>query len=174
MRGPRHARPLLKRAIMRLFASRMRAAGYHQIIKPIGSHASIQGGFTKDDFTINLAARSVTCPAGQQVVINPSGEARFGAVAAPARCDLAARLLPVAARCWSTPGKPSSKPPAARPLILGSRPATGGGGRWWNARSPGWSLAATDGSATAGWPAISCGWPTGSRPSTCVGWSPSG
>jgi len=66
----------------------LRAAGHHQTIKPIGSHASIQGGFTKDDFTINLAARSVTCPAGQQVVINPSGEARFGAVAAPARWNV--------------------------------------------------------------------------------------
>jgi IS5 family transposase len=68
----------------------LRAAGHHQTIKPIGSHASIQGGFTKDDFTIDLVARSVTCPAGQQVVINPSGEARFGS-----RC----RSCPLRSRC---------------------------------------------------------------------------
>jgi Transposase DDE domain len=36
------------------------------------------GGFTKDDFAIDLQARTVTCPAGQTVRINPTGQARFG------------------------------------------------------------------------------------------------
>jgi Transposase DDE domain len=68
----------------------LRAAGHHQTSKPIGSHASIPGGFTKDDFTIDLQARTVTCPARQTVAINPSGEARFGR-----RC----RSCPLRSRC---------------------------------------------------------------------------
>jgi hypothetical protein len=70
----------------------LRTAGHHQTIKPIGSHASIPGGFTKQDFTIDLQARTVTCPAVQTVAINPSGEARFGR-----RC----RTCPLRLRCTS-------------------------------------------------------------------------
>jgi hypothetical protein len=68
----------------------LRAAGHHQTIKPIPSHAILPGGFTKDDFAIDLDARTVTCPAAHQVVINPSGEARFGV-----RC----RDCPLRGRC---------------------------------------------------------------------------
>ncbi len=54
----------------------LRAAG-QQSIKPLPLRAAVPGGFTKDDFTIDLAARTVTCPAGHTVPISPSGQAPF-------------------------------------------------------------------------------------------------
>jgi IS5 family transposase len=68
----------------------LRAGGHHQTIKPIPSHAILPGGYTKEDFAIDLDGRTVTCPAGQRVTINPSGQARFGI-----RC----RACPLRTRC---------------------------------------------------------------------------
>jgi IS5 family transposase len=55
----------------------LRVAGHRQTIKPIRSRAAVPGGFTKDDFTIDLAARTVTCPAGHTVAVTPKGQAAF-------------------------------------------------------------------------------------------------
>ncbi len=57
--------------------SALRAAGHQQTIKPLPLRAAVPGGFTKDDFTIDLAARTVTCPAGHTVPISPAGQASF-------------------------------------------------------------------------------------------------
>lgn len=57
--------------------SALRAAGHRQTIKPIGSRAAVPAGFTKDDFVIDLAARTVTCPAGHTVPVTPKGQAAF-------------------------------------------------------------------------------------------------
>jgi Transposase DDE domain len=57
--------------------SALRAAGHLQAIKPIGSRAAVPGGFSKDDFVIDLAARTVTCPAGHTVPVTPKGQAAF-------------------------------------------------------------------------------------------------
>jgi hypothetical protein len=127
----------------------LRAAGHHLTIKPIPSHAIMPGGFTKDDFAIDLQARTVTCPAGQTVRINPTGQARFGrrCQTCPLRplCTTASRGRTVLVYRWEA----ELQAAATTPLALGSRPVTGGGGRWWNARSFGWSLVVTGGSATA-------------------------
>ena len=40
------------------------AAGYDTAIKPINPKPRITGGFTRDDFTIDTDAQTVTCPAG--------------------------------------------------------------------------------------------------------------
>ena len=40
------------------------AAGYDTAVKPIDPKARITGGFTRDDFTIDTDAQTVTCPAG--------------------------------------------------------------------------------------------------------------
>jgi len=48
------------------------------IIKPQPLPPAVPGGFTLDDFTIDLAARTVTCPEDITVTITPSGTARFG------------------------------------------------------------------------------------------------
>ncbi|MGH9262427.1 MAG: transposase [Acidimicrobiales bacterium] len=49
------------------------------VIKPQPLRPAIVGGFTLDDFTIDLAAGTVTCPEAITVTITPSGTARFGA-----------------------------------------------------------------------------------------------
>jgi IS5 family transposase len=68
----------------------LRAAGHLQTIKPIPLRAAVAGGFTKDDFAIDLAAGTVTCPGGHTVAITGTGKAVFGV-----RC----RTCPLASRC---------------------------------------------------------------------------
>ena len=61
--------------------------------RPDQAHADAAdgpGGFSIDDLTIDLAARTATCPAGHNVLRNPTGDANFGP-----RC----RACPVRARC---------------------------------------------------------------------------
>jgi hypothetical protein len=150
----------------------LRAAGHLQTIKPLPLRSAVPGGFTKDDFRIDLDQQTVTCPAGHTVAITPSSQAVFGQ-----RCS----GCPLRERCTTAkdgktlrcnPTKPSYWRHAGVPAPPSSSQATGSGGRWWNARSPGWSPAATGGCRTAAWPATSsgcrCGWPR----STCAGWSP--
>lgn len=70
-------------------------AGHRQTIKPITLRRHIPGGFTKDDFAIDLDAATVTCPAGQTVVITPKLHATFGV-----RC----RGCPLRSRCTTASG----------------------------------------------------------------------
>jgi IS5 family transposase len=65
-------------------------AEHHAVIKPIPLHRAVPAGFTTDDFTIDTAAGTVTCPQGLTVPIAASGGARFGP-----RC----RGCPVRERC---------------------------------------------------------------------------
>lgn len=60
------------------------------VIKPPPLRPAVEGGFTLDDFTIDLHARTVTCPEDITVTISPSGSARFG---------MACRTCPVRQRC---------------------------------------------------------------------------
>ena len=55
----------------------LRAAGHAQLIKPIPLRPAVPGGFTRDDFTVDLQANAVTCPAGHTVAITPGGRAIF-------------------------------------------------------------------------------------------------
>jgi len=68
----------------------LREGGHTQTIKPIPLRAAVPGGFTKDDFIIDTAAGTVTCPAGQMVNITPANKAVFGI-----RC----RGCPLASSC---------------------------------------------------------------------------
>lgn len=65
-------------------------AGHAAVIKPIPLRAPVEGGFTRDDFTVDEAAGRVTCPAGHIVAITPTRRAVFGI-----RC----RDCPLRARC---------------------------------------------------------------------------
>jgi hypothetical protein len=56
------------------------------VIKPPPLRPAIDGGFTLDDFDIDLANPTATCPAGVTVTITPARNARFGAHCA--RCAL--------------------------------------------------------------------------------------
>ena len=60
------------------------------VIKPPPLRTAVEGGYSLDDFDIDTAAGTITCPAGVTVAITPKGRARFGA-----RC----RGCPVRARC---------------------------------------------------------------------------
>ncbi|HEX5881438.1 MAG TPA: IS1182 family transposase [Actinomycetota bacterium] len=68
----------------------LHAAGHTQTIKPIPLRPAVPGGFTRDDFQLDLTAGTVTCPAGQTVAMTPARKAVFGW-----RC----RGCPLAARC---------------------------------------------------------------------------
>jgi IS5 family transposase len=73
----------------------LRAAGHAQTIKPIPLRPAVPGGFTKDDFVIDTAAGTVTCPAGHCVVITRTANAIFGVLC---------RNCPLAARCTTAKG----------------------------------------------------------------------
>jgi len=66
------------------------AAHHVAVIKAIPLRETIPGGFSIDDFVIDLTSRIATCPAGQTVPINGSGSAKFGprcrACVLPSRC----------------------------------------------------------------------------------------
>ena len=70
------------------------AAGYDTAIKPINPKPRITGGFTRDDFTIDTDAQTVTCPAGHTKAVT-SAAARFGALCNG--CPLRARCTTSAA-----------------------------------------------------------------------------
>jgi IS5 family transposase len=57
----------------------LRDAKHDQAIKPMPLRSAVPGGFDRDDFVVDHTGRSVTCPAGQTVVISAKGYATFGA-----------------------------------------------------------------------------------------------
>ena len=61
------------------FRAALAAADHVVHIKPGPLRRSIEGGFSIDDFTIDLVARTATCPAGFTVPITPKRNATFGA-----------------------------------------------------------------------------------------------
>jgi len=65
-------------------------AGHELVIKPLPLRPAVPGGFTRDDFTVDHAARTVTCPSQITVAVSPKGNATFGA-----RC----RGCPLRDRC---------------------------------------------------------------------------
>jgi len=68
----------------------LREAGHNAIIKPIPLRAAVPGGFTADDFDIDIDRGTVTCPAGHTVTIRPSRGATF---------EKFCRGCPLASRC---------------------------------------------------------------------------
>jgi IS5 family transposase len=60
----------------------IRRRGHDPVIKPIPLQPVVPGGFTRDHFVIDHQARTVTCPGGHTVSINPTGHAHFRQ-----RCD---------------------------------------------------------------------------------------
>jgi len=71
----------------------LREAGHTQTIKPIPLRPAVPGGFTKDDFAIDLGAGTVSCPGGHTVKITRTSAAVFGV-----RC----RSCPLASRCTTS------------------------------------------------------------------------
>jgi IS5 family transposase len=52
-------------------------AGHTKAIKPFPSHTAIEGGFHRDDFAVDLEARTSTCPEGHTVAMTSSNRAHF-------------------------------------------------------------------------------------------------
>jgi IS5 family transposase len=60
------------------FRAHLEQRDHRAVIKPIPLLPAVPGGFTMDDFTFDLTAHTVTCPAGLTVRINASRDAKFG------------------------------------------------------------------------------------------------
>jgi hypothetical protein len=54
-------------------------AGHQAVIKPKPAQPAVKGGFTRDDFTVDDQAGTVTCPAGVTRAIPPARHVVFGA-----------------------------------------------------------------------------------------------
>ncbi len=69
--------------------------GHEPMVKPWPITPAVPGGLTIDEFTVDTAAGTVTCPAGNTVPLSPTGTARFGSRCAACplaqRCTTAAR-----------------------------------------------------------------------------------
>ncbi|GAA0627166.1 hypothetical protein GCM10009547_33370 [Sporichthya brevicatena] len=71
------------------FRAHLAEHGHVDLVKPAPCRAAIPGGFNVDDFTVDHAARTATCPAGNTRTISAAGNAKFGA--ACGQCPLRAR-----------------------------------------------------------------------------------
>jgi IS5 family transposase len=71
----------------------LRARGHRQLIKPKPLPVTIPGGFSRDDFDIDHAVGTVTCPAGHTVPWPAAAGPALGRVVAIARCVIAAPVL---------------------------------------------------------------------------------
>ena len=141
------------------------AAGYDTAIKPINPKPRITGGFTRDDFTIDTDAQTVTCPAGHTKAVT-SAAARFGALC---------RGCPLRARCTTSATGRSvtvdqhhhrrqankTAGPSPQP-----RPPTNSTAPWPNAPSHGSPATKPDASPTAASPPTTSGSPPEPPPST--------
>jgi DDE family transposase len=71
------------------------AAGHDTVIKPIPLRPAVPGGFTLDDFALDEARGTVTCPAGHTRPMSSTRRVTFGAVCSGcplrARCTIASR-----------------------------------------------------------------------------------
>ena len=77
------------------FRSHLKDQKMTAVIKPPPLRSAVVGGFTLDDFAIDLQAGTVTCPEEITVTITKSGAARFGA-----RCH----TCPVRKQCTNAKG----------------------------------------------------------------------
>lgn len=62
--------------------AKYREAGHDTVIKPKPLHPAVPGGFTLDDFIIDEADGTVTCPAGHTRAMSPKRTVTFGNVCA--------------------------------------------------------------------------------------------
>lgn len=60
------------------FRDHLKSRGLEPVIKPPPLRPAVLGGYTLDDFTIDLETRTVTCPEDITVSLTEKGTARFG------------------------------------------------------------------------------------------------
>jgi Transposase DDE domain/Transposase domain (DUF772) len=71
----------------------IRDAGHQAVIKPKPVQPAVKGGFTRDDFTVDDQAGTVTCPAGVTRAVPPARHVVFGA---------ACRACPLRGQCTTS------------------------------------------------------------------------
>jgi Transposase DDE domain len=119
------------------FRAELDQRGHADRVKPAPNRRTIPGGFTSDDFTVDHAGRTATCPNGLIRPISRAGWATFGAGCAPARCGPAA-LAAVTAKLFGLALMTSGYVRPARPPATRSGwPSTASTVPWSNERSPG-------------------------------------
>ena len=96
-----------------------RAAGHQAVIKPKPVQPAMPGGFTVDDFTVDAAAGTVTCPAGVTRQVTARNAVIFGA--ACRNCPLHGTVHHRQRRPHPAPAR-ARQPAARRPRGLGRRP----------------------------------------------------
>jgi len=147
----------------------LRAAGHLQTIKPIHSRARCRAGSP----STTSASTGQPGSSGARRAPPRRSAARVGpasrASVPPARCGGAAPPPRVAAPSTCIRTRTSCAPPDDGRPPAASSTATGAGGRWWNAPSPGWSLMAAGGCPTAASTATMSGGRYGSPRSIYVG-----
>jgi hypothetical protein len=113
--GRARARGAGRHRLWRRTRAALTAAGHAQLIKPIPLRPAVPGGFTKDDFAIDLHAGTVTCPAGHIVAVTPGGRAVF---------DWRCRPCPLREGCTrAKDGKTVNLHPQGAELAAGRRQA---------------------------------------------------
>ncbi len=90
----------------------LKEAKHRVVIKPIPLRPAVPGGFTIDDFTIDVDARTATCPRGFTVPIARTGGAKFGS-----RCQ----GCPLRERCTRSRGGRVVTVHAHHDLMVGAR-----------------------------------------------------
>jgi hypothetical protein len=116
----------------------------------------VPGGLTRDDFRIDYAAGTVTCPNNHTVTISAKGNASFGH-----RCN----SCPLRTRCTTNKAGRSLHISEHDQLLAAARaqakphssPRAISAGRWSNGRSPGSSTTGISVAATAVCNATGCG-----------------
>jgi hypothetical protein len=137
-------------------------AGHTPVIKPWPLRPAVEGGFTLDDFIVDEAAGTATCPNNITRTITAKRRVTFGA---------ACTGCPLQAQCTTSPEDGSSNctnttrcsvSTATAPRIRPSRTSTAPTGPWSSGPSPG-SPAATDAFPTAASDGTTPGCSYGSR-----------
>ncbi len=111
--------------------------GHVPLVKPRPLRPAVAGGFTLDDFTVDEATGTATCPNGLTRKISPKRKVTFGA---------GCRGCPFRARCTTSergrkldlhPHDQLMREHRQRAKTLPGKRTTATTARWWNAPSPG-------------------------------------
>ena len=150
-------------------------AKHQRAIKPWPTTPAVPGGFEREDFVVDNAARTVNLPGRSR----PSRSRR----AAPPCSESAVEGCPLRERCTKSKTGRTTPPQSSRqrtrwnPAGHGERVSsprtTDGGDRWSSDPSPGWSPTTTGGSGSEEWRGTNSVSRCASPPSTSGGWSTS-
>jgi hypothetical protein len=114
------------------FRAELAARGSTAVIKPAPLMRAIPGGFTVDDFVVDLESGTVTCPGPTPSPLLERVPPCSERAAAAALCAIAAPPHGRARRSGCTHITRCSRLPGSRRRRRGSRPSTDRTGPWWN------------------------------------------